>query len=126
MYIATPALTGSTGAWSPGTSLPVAVSNHSSVVTNGIITVMAGAVGATLSNTVYYANADAGSLTWITSPYILYDNTKDGSAFQGNGTVFYTGGTNGSGSPVFNCRYANMTLTANYVNHGVFVSNPFL
>ncbi|MFZ4523936.1 MAG: Kelch repeat-containing protein, partial [Bacteroidales bacterium] len=53
VYSATPALTGSTGAWTAGTSLPVALSNHSAAVTNGVISVMAGAVGATLSNTVY-------------------------------------------------------------------------
>lgn len=126
VYIATPALNnGSTGAWSAGTSLPVAVSNHSAVVTNGIISVMAGAVGATLSNTVYYANADAGALAWVTSPNVMYDYTKDGSACSGNGIIFYTGGTNLSGTPIFNCRYANLTQTVNYVNHGVFVSNPF-
>ncbi|MHC1776588.1 MAG: right-handed parallel beta-helix repeat-containing protein [Lentimicrobium sp.] len=125
VYIATPGLNGSTGAWTTGTALPVAISNHTSIVTNGLITVMAGAVGATLSNTVYYANADATTLTWNTSPNVMYDFTRDGAAFQGNGLVFYTGGTNLSGTPIINCRYANLTLTANYVNHGVFVSNPF-
>ncbi len=125
VYICTPGLDGSTGAWTTGTALPVAISNHTSVVSNGLITVMAGAVGATLSNTVYYANADNATLTWVTSPNVMYDFTKDGAAFQGNGLIFYTGGTNLSGTPIINCRYANLTLTANYVNHGVFVSNPF-
>jgi hypothetical protein len=126
VYIATPGLDGSTGAWTSGTNLPVAVSNHSSVVTNGIITVMAGAVGSTLSNTVYYANADAGALSWVTSANVMYDLTKDGSAINGNGIVIYTGGTNLSGTPIINCRYSNLTLSAtNFVNHGVFVSNPF-
>lgn len=125
VYIATPGVNGATGAWSTGTALPVAISNHSAVVSNGLIMVMAGAVGATLSNTVYYANADVGPLAWVTSPNVMYDYTKDGSAFQGNGLVFYTGGTNLSGTPIFNCRYANLTLTANFVSHGVFVSNPF-
>ena len=125
VYIATPGLDGSTGAWSTGTNLPVAISNHSSVVTNGLITVMAGAVGATLSNTVYFANADAVSLAWTTSGNVMYDFTKDGSAFTGNGQIYYGGGSNLSGTPIFNCRYANLTLTSNFVNHGVFVSNPF-
>ena len=125
VYIATPGLDGSTGTWSAGTPLPVALSNHSSVVTNGLIMVLAGATGSTLSNTVYYADADAGTLSWTTSPNVMYDFTRDGSAFQGNGLVFYTGGTNLSGTPILNCRYANLTLTSNYVNHGVFVSNPF-
>ena len=125
VYIATPGLDGSTGAWSTGTNLPVAISNHSSVVTNGLITVMAGAVGATLSNTVYFANADAVSLAWSTSANVLYDYTKDGSAFSGNGQLYYAGGANLSGTPIFNCRYANLAMTSNFVNHGVFVSNPF-
>ncbi len=125
VYIASPGVSGSTGSWSSGTALPVAVSNHSSVVSNSLITVMAGAVGSTLSNTVYYANADAGTLSWSTSPNVMYDYTKDGSAFQGNGMIYYTGGTNLSGTPIHNCRYSNLTLTSNYVNHGVFVSNPF-
>ncbi len=125
VYLATPALNGSTGAWTTGTNLPVAISNHSSIVNNGLITIMAGAVGSTLSNVVYYAKADTATLNWITSGYVMYDFTKDGSAFAGNGIVQYTGGTNLSGTPILNCRYANMTLTANFVNHGTFVSSPF-
>jgi len=125
VYIATPGLDGSTGAWNTGTNLPVAISNHSSVVANGLITVMAGEVGASLSNTVYFAIADAVSLVWSTSGNPMYDITKDGSAFSGNGQIYYTGGSNLSGTPIFNCRYANLTLSSNFVNHGVFVSNPF-
>ena len=125
VYIATAGLNGAIGAWSSGTSLPVAISNHASVATNGIITIMAGETASGLTNTVYFANADAGSLTWLTSANAMYDITKDGSAFQCNGNVFYGGGTNPSGSPIFNCRYAHLTLSANVVNHGVFVSTPF-
>lgn len=123
--IATPALNGTTGTWTAGANLPIAISNHSSVVTNGLITVMAGAYGTTLSNTVYYANADAGTLSWNASGNVMYDFTKDGSAFTGNGQIYYTGGTNLSGTPIINCRFANMVLTTNYIAHGVFVSNPF-
>ncbi len=126
VYIATPALNGSTGSWSAGTALPVAISNHASVAANGLITVMAGDLGGgSLSNAVYFANADAGSLTWNLSPTVLYNNTKDGAAFTGNGLAFYTGGAELSGEPIAVCRFANLTLTANYANHGVFVSNPF-
>jgi parallel beta-helix repeat protein len=125
VYINTPGVNGAPGAWTSGTNLPVAVSNHSSVVTNGMITVMAGAVGTTLSNTVYRANADAGTLSWAASTNVMYDFTKDGSAFTGNGQVYYTGGTNLSGTAIINCRFANMVLTTSYINHGVFVSVPF-
>lgn len=125
VYQATPGVNGANGAWTTQTALPVTISNHSSVVTNGLIMVMAGETGGTLSNTVYYANADATTWTWVTSTNLLYDQTKDGTAFAGNGIVYYTGGTNLSGTPIFNTRYANLTLTTNYVNHGVFTSNPF-
>ena len=125
VYYATPGVDGSTGSWSTETALPLPISNHSSVVSNGLIMVLAGENNTTLSNTVYYADADAGSLTWITSPNVMYDYTKDGAAFAGNGIVICGGGTNLSGFPIHNCRYANLTLTSNYVNHGVFVSVPF-
>jgi hypothetical protein len=126
VYYCTPGVNGANGAWSTGTALPVTISNHSSVVINGLIMVLAGETGGTLSNTVYYANIDqALPWTWITSPNLLYDQTKDGAAFAGNGIVNYTGGTNLSGTPIFNTRYSNLTLSTNYVNHGVFTSNPF-
>ncbi|MCX6303433.1 MAG: right-handed parallel beta-helix repeat-containing protein [Bacteroidetes bacterium] len=126
VYMATPGLNGTISDWSMNSVLPQPISNHSSAVTNGIISVMAGAEGATLSNKVYYANADAvGALSWQTSANVMYDYTKDGSAFTGNGQVYYTGGLNLSGTPIINCRFANMALTANYISHGVFVSNPF-
>jgi hypothetical protein len=126
IYKATPGVNGANGAWTAQTNtLPVAISNHSSVVTNGLIMVLAGEHSGTVNNTVYYANADAGTWTWVTSPNLLYDQTKDGAAFAGNGIVYYSGGTNLSGTPIFNTRYANLTLTTNYVNHGVFTSNPF-
>ena len=123
VYIATPGLNGSTGSWTSGTDLPVAVSNHSAVVNNGVISVMAGAVGSTLSNTVYYS--DAVTLSWNTSTNVMYDYTKDGATFAGNGIIFYAGGTNLSGTPILNCRYSLMSMTSNYVNYGTFISSPF-
>jgi len=125
VYIATPGLDGTTGTWSTGTALTTAVSNHTAVVSNGLIMVMAGDLGGSLSNSVYYANADVSPLTWNLSAYVLYNNTKDGAAFSGVNQVYYTGGTDGSGAPISVCRYAAMTLSANVANHAGFVSNPF-
>ncbi len=125
VYQATPGVNGATGSWTTQTILPVSISNHSSVVANGLIMVLAGEHSGTVNNTVYYANADATTWTWIPSPNLMYDQTKDGAAFAGNGIVYYAGGTNLSGTPIHNVRYANLTLTTNYVNHGVFTSNPF-
>ncbi len=126
VYVATPEnANGTPGSWSTETALPLALSNHSTVVTNGLLIVMAGENNSTLSNTVYYADADAVTLTWNTSPNVMYDYTKDGAAFQGDGLVFHAGGENLSGDPIHNTRYASLAPTANYVLHGVFVSNPF-
>ena len=126
VYYVTPGENGPIGAWSEATPLPVSLSNHATVISNGLIIVMGGATSSTLSNTVYYANIDqALPWTWVTSPNLMPDNTKDGSVAQGNGQVVYIGGTNLSGVPLSYCRNANLTLTANYVNHGVFISYPF-
>ncbi|MCX6280301.1 MAG: right-handed parallel beta-helix repeat-containing protein [Bacteroidetes bacterium] len=125
VYIANPGMNGSLGSWTVGSALPVTISNHASVSTNGIITVMGGETASGLSNTVYYANADASSLIWQTSSNAMYDITKNASAFESNGIVFYSGGTNPSGSPIYNCRFAHLTLTADYCKHGAFVSMPF-
>ncbi len=130
VYIATPSVSGTTGSWVSGSSMPFSISNHSAAVSNGTIVVMAGAVNSSpfLSNSVYYANADNATpttLAWSTSANVMYDYTKDGAAFTGNGQVYYTGGTNLSGTPILNSRFANMSLTANYISNGVFVSNPF-
>lgn len=126
VYFATPDMNGPAGSWLSGTDLPVALSNHSTVVSNGLIMVLGGATSTGLSNIIYYANLDqALPLTWVTSVNNMFDFIKDGSAFPGNGQVIYTGGISQAGNILSNCRYATFTLTSNYVNHGVFVSCPF-
>ncbi|MEI7982027.1 MAG: right-handed parallel beta-helix repeat-containing protein, partial [Bacteroidota bacterium] len=126
VYFAAPESTGPTGPWLSETPLPVAISNHTSVVSNGLIMVLGGATASALSNAVYYANSDqAPPLTWVTSTNSMFDYIKDGSAFQGNGQVIYTGGTSQAGNILSNCRYSTLTLTSSYVNRGVFVSCPF-
>ena len=123
---ATTGVDGSLGAWSDGGSMPVEVSNHSTVLANGLVMVLAGSTNAGLSNTVYYANIDQPfPWIWTTSSHILYDFTKDGAAYAINGLVVHTGGSNLSGAPILNSRYATLTMTSNYLNHGTFVSIPF-
>ncbi len=125
-YFATSGDNGSLGAWSAATALPIAVSNHSSVVINGIITVMAGESGGTFKNTVYWADITTSPLTWNLAPDVLYDYTRDGAAFASNGQVGYCGGENLSNTPIHNTRYAGLTLSAlNPKKTGYFVSNPF-
>ena len=125
VYSATPGVSGTLGSWSALTALPITVSNHSSVVMNGLITVLAGESGGTLSNSVYYADVNTLPLVWNLATNVMYDRTKDGAAFAANGWIGYCGGENLSGTPILNSRYANLTLSANYEKNGFFVSNPF-
>lgn len=124
VYFATSGNNGALGSWSTGTAIPIAVSNHSSVVINGIVTVLAGESG-TLKNTAYWADITAGTLVWNLAPDVMYDYTKDGAAFASSGQIGYCGGENLSGTPIHNTRYVNLTLSANLKSTGLFVSNPF-
>lgn len=126
VYFAVPDVNGPTGPWSAETDLPVTLSNHASIVTNGLMIILGGATSSSLSNAVYFANLDqVPPLTWITSSNSMFDFIQDGSAIPGNGQVIYTGGLSQAGNILSNSRYATLTLTSNYVNHGVFVSYPF-
>jgi len=126
VYYTTSNVNGSLNAWAAATPLPVSISNHSSVIVNGLITVMAGDPGGLLSNSVYYADVNSGlSFTWNLSPNIMYDRTKDGQGFASNGQIIYCGGENLSGTAIHNTRYATLNLSADYSGKGVFVSNPF-
>lgn len=125
VYSATSGVSGTLGAWTTETALPITVSNHSSVIMNGLITVLAGESGGTLKNTVYYATITASPLVWTLAADAMYDFTRDGAAFCTNGQIGYCGGQNLSATPIHNTRYANLTLSANYKKTGLFVSNPF-
>lgn len=125
VYTATSGNNGALGSWTTATALPISVSNHSSVIINGLITVMAGESGGTLKNTVYWADVTASPLVWNLAPDVMYDFTKDGAAFASNGQIGYCGGENLSGTPIHNTRFANLTLSANLKKTGLFVSNPF-
>lgn len=125
VYSATSENDGSLSSWTAGSDLPEALSGHSAVVANGLILVMAGETTSGLSNTTYYATAGGTSLSWVTSPHTMYDNTKDGAAFSGNGIVIYSGGSDISGSPIFNCRYSSLSLSTDVVSSGMFISYPF-
>ncbi|MCD4736787.1 MAG: right-handed parallel beta-helix repeat-containing protein, partial [Bacteroidales bacterium] len=125
VYTSTSSNSGTLGSWTAATTLPVSISNHSSVIMNGLLTVMAGEIVGNLSNSVYYADVTASPLVWTLSPNVLYDRTKDGTAFASNGQLIYSGGENLSGTPIHNTRYAPLTLLSNFKKAGFFVSNPF-
>ncbi|MCB2219784.1 MAG: T9SS type A sorting domain-containing protein [Bacteroidetes bacterium] len=125
VYVATSGIDGTLGAWSSAAALPVTISNHSSVIMNGLITVLAGESGGTLTNKVYYADINASPLVWNLATNVLYDYTRDGAAFAHDGWIGYCGGQNLSGTPIHNTRYANVTKSADYSMNGFFVSHPF-
>ncbi|RLD58998.1 MAG: hypothetical protein DRJ05_07080, partial [Bacteroidetes bacterium] len=125
VYRATSGNNGTLSSWSSATALPLTISNHSSVIMNGLITVLAGESGGTFSNSVYYADINTSPLTWNQAANIMYDRTKDGTAFCTNGWIGYCGGKNLSGTPIHNTRYSNLTLSTDYEENGFFVSNPF-
>jgi N-acetylneuraminic acid mutarotase len=115
---------GSLNAWTAQTALPHAVSYHSSVVINGIITVLAGETGTGLTKNIYYADINAGSLSW-TAGSEMTDFSKGGVAYASNGQIIYSGGENLSETPVHNSRYVPLTLSANRKVDGLFISTPF-
>lgn len=125
VYSAVSDVSGELSAWTSETNLPVTVSNHSSVVMNGLITVLAGETNGTLNNTVYYADINSAPMSWNLAANVMYDYTRDGAAFSSNGQIGYCGGVNNSGSPIHNTRYANLGLSLQYEKNGLFVSNPF-
>ncbi|MCD4746564.1 MAG: right-handed parallel beta-helix repeat-containing protein, partial [Bacteroidales bacterium] len=125
VYKATSGINGTLGAWSSATALPITVSNHSSVIMNGLITVSAGESGGTLSNSVYYADINTSPLVWNLASTTMYDQTKDGAAFAINGWIGYCGGENLSGTPIHNTRYSNLTISTDYIKNGFFISDPF-
>ena len=125
VYYATSGANGALGSWSSATALPVTISNHSSVIINGLITVMGGESGGTLSNNVYYADVNSTPLVWHQATNVMYDRTKDGAAFATIGWIGYCGGENLSGAPIHNSRYATLNLTANFETNGFFIGNAF-
>ncbi|MDD2636926.1 MAG: hypothetical protein PHW82_15645 [Bacteroidales bacterium] len=124
VYVASSASDGSLGGWVAETPLPIDVSNHSSTIINGIITVMAGEIGGTLTKHVYFADITSSPFVWSAGTD-MYDYTKNGVAFAQNGQIIYCGGENLSETPIHNTRYAPLTLSSNYKTQGQFISTAF-
>jgi len=124
VYKSTSSNDGSLGAWTTETSLPISVSNHATVLINGIVTITGGESGGTLSNKTYYANINQSPMVWQTGTD-KYEYTKDGIAYSNNGQLIYSGGIDLSGTPIHNTRYAPLTLSSSRKNNGFFISNSY-
>ena len=122
-----PDLDGVLAPWTDATPLPNALHGHSVVITNGKIVVIAGNgdLEDIYSKTVYQANlSDAPNFNWLET-YELYNRRSEGAAFVSDGQIIYTGGYHIGGEPLNAARYSSLSMGANVVTSGRFVSYPF-
>ena len=118
-------LDGSLGTWATQTALPNAVYGHTTVCTNGILTVIGGMEGTMASNKFYYTDADASAYNWQLSDILLPERYTEGSSFTFGEKIFFCGGENISGNLNNAVRYMAVTTSNTSTNRPVFVSWPF-
>ena len=118
-------LDGSLGTWQTQTALPNAVYGHTTVCTNGILTVIGGMEGTLQSNKFYYTDADASAYDWQLSDIQLPERYTEGSSFVFGEKIFYCGGENLSGSLNNAMRFMAVNPSTTPAGHPVFVSWPF-
>jgi parallel beta-helix repeat protein len=118
-------LDGSLGTWTTQTALPNAVYGHTTICTNGILTVIGGMEGTMASNKFYYTDADASAYDWQLSDILLPERYTEGVSFAFGEKIFFCGGKNISGNLNNAVRYMAVTTSNSSVNHPVFISWPF-
>ena len=118
-------LDGTLGTWQAETALPVAVSNHTAVCTNGILAIIGGMEEDLPSTKLYYTYMDGSALDWELSGVVLSARTHSGASFAFGNKIFFTGGQNLAGSIVNFVRYAPVATSDNMVGKACFVSLPF-
>ena len=125
VWSATVNLDGTLGTWTAQTAMPVALSNHSAVCTNGILAVIGGMGEELPSNQLYYTYMDGTALDWVTSSVVLSVRTHSGASCAFGDKIFFTGGQNLSGSVLNFMRYATVETGDELVNKANFISMPF-
>ena len=118
-------LDGSLGTWATNTALPNAVYGHTTVCTNGILTVIGGKEGTLESNKFTYSDADAATYDWQLSDIQLPERYTEGASFAFGNKIFYCGGINLSGNLNNATRFMAVTPSTTLAGHPVFVSWPF-
>ncbi len=118
-------LDGSLGTWATNTALPNAVYGHTTVCTNGILTVIGGKEGTLESNKFTYTDADAATYDWQLSDIQLPERYTEGASFAFGNKIFYCGGINLSGNLNNATRFMAVTPSTTLAGHPVFVSWPF-
>lgn len=125
VYCATVNLDGTLGAWTTQTALPNAIYGHTTVCTNGILTVIGGMEGTLASNKFLYTDADVAAYEWQLSDILLPERYTEGASFVFGEKIFFCGGVNLSNNLNNAIRYMAVTPSETLANHPVFVSWPF-
>jgi len=125
VYCATVNLDGSLGTWTTQTALPNAVYGHTTICTNGILTIIGGMEGTLASNKFVYTDADATAYDWQLSDILLPERYTEGASFAFGNKIFFCGGMNISNNLNNAVRYMAVTTSDTPANHPVFVSWPF-
>lgn len=125
VYVASVNLDGTLGDWEAQTALPNAIYAHTTVCTNGILTVIGGMEGTLASNKFVYTDADAAAYDWQLSDITLPERYSEGASFVFGEKIFFCGGVNLSNNLNNAIRYMAVTPSETLVNHPVFVSWPF-
>lgn len=125
VYRASVNLNGSLSSWAAQTALPVALSSHSAVCTNGFLAVIGGMTTDLPSNQIYYTYMDNSNLSWTTSTAVLSVRTHSGASCAFSDKMFYSGGQVLSGSIVNYMRYAPIVTGDSKVKKSCYVSKPF-
>ena len=118
-------LDGSLGTWETQTALPNAIYGHTTICTNGILTVIGGMEGTLASNKFLYTDADVAAYEWQLSDILLPERYSEGASFVFGEKIFFCGGVNPSNNLNNAIRYMAVTPSETLVNHPVFVSWPF-
>jgi parallel beta-helix repeat protein len=125
VYCAAVNLDGSLGTWTTQTALPNAVYGHTTICTNGILTIIGGMEGTLASNKFVYTDADATAYDWQLSDILLPERYTEGASFAFGNKIFFCGGMNISNNLNNAVRYMAVTTSDTPANHPVFVSWPF-
>ena len=125
VYTAAVNLDGTLGAWQTKTALPVAVYNHTTVCSNGILTAIGGHDGTLPSNRFYYADLSANTWIWTLSDVMLPERYTEGASFAFGDKIFFCGGQNISNALSNYTRFMAVTTTEAPVGKSAFIGKPF-
>lgn len=128
VYYSTVGADGSCGPWASAGNFPTGISNHATVCSNGMATVISGDIGGSvpLSRKAYTCDlSNFPILTWTMSSNELTNRRKDGQVVCANDQLIFTGGEELSGLPNNETRISLLSMATQLCETGTFISNPF-